>query len=153
MGSVADLRPLYERIMEKVIPEPNSGCWLYLGILDKDGYGRVVPSRLSNLKRRPMSVHRIMYENFTGKPIESPLTIDHKCKVRCCCNPQHMEPVTNVVNVMRGESLFAQNARKTECKRGHPLSGYNLRVNSKGERQCRACCCIRTQKSLLRDLL
>ena len=145
-GNVADLRSLPERVLEKIHFEPNSGCWLFTGYWDRDGYGKVTPSRLSGLKRQPMSVHRIMYEHEIGE-IPEGLTIDHKCRTRCCCNPDHMEPVPNVVNVMRGFSLAALNARKTECKRGHHLSGENLFVNTKGERQCRICLNVRGAES------
>lgn len=33
----------------------------------------------------------------------------------------------------------ARNAAKTHCKRGHPLSGDNVRVNDKGHRKCVEC--------------
>ena len=29
-----------ERFEEKYIPEPNSGCWIWLGTVQKNGYGR-----------------------------------------------------------------------------------------------------------------
>ena len=37
------------------------------------------------------------------------------------------------------------NARKTHCKRGHPLSGENLAIGTNGSRQCRACAKIRRE--------
>jgi HNH endonuclease len=151
MGGIgfADLRSLPERIMEKVYFEPNSGCWIFNGIVDRDGYGRITPSRLSELKRRPMAVHRIMYENENGL-IPEGLTIDHKCRVRCCCNPSHLRTMSNVENVMIGESLAADNARKTECKRGHPLSGRNLFIDTQNHRQCRVCMRMREEKAAAR---
>jgi HNH endonuclease len=127
--------PAIKRIMERVIPEPNSGCLIWLGYLDKDGYGKVVDK---TKRHSAFMVHRVMYEHFIGS-IPHGLTINHKCRVRCCCNPDHLEPMENVQNVMIGESIFAKNARKTECKRGHPLSGNNLVIYRKGERQCRTC--------------
>lgn len=131
------VRPVVERIEEQVIPEPNSGCWLWMGSVDRDGYGRISTSPKSGLPRNVL-VHRAMYAHYQGR-IPDGLTIDHLCRVRCCCNPDHMEPVSNVTNVMRGMSPAAENARKTICKRGHPLSGGNLFVNTHGERQCREC--------------
>jgi hypothetical protein len=51
-----------------------------------------------------------------------------------------MEPVTRAVNVLRGDSPNAVNARKTHCKRGHPLFGDNLYTRKdKPGRQCKQC--------------
>lgn len=30
------------------------------------------------------------------------LELDHLCRVRCCCNPSHLEPVTRAENIRRG---------------------------------------------------
>lgn len=41
---------------------------------------------------------------------------------RLCCNPAHMEPVTQAENVRR---YFGKQPRKTHCKHGHPFDGHN----------------------------
>lgn len=124
------------RISDNYIPEPNSGCWLWTGFTNEHGYGLL--SVRENGKKKLRRAHRISYELKNG-PIPKGLQIDHLCRVRCCVNPDHMEPVTLVENVMRGESFYAQQARRTHCPRGHEYSGRNLHVGSKGERKCRAC--------------
>ncbi len=43
------------------------------------------------------------------------------------------------------------NARKTHCKRGHPLSGANLAIAANGSRQCRACAKIRRERRKKND--
>lgn len=40
-------------------------------------------------------------------------------------------------------------SKKTHCKRGHELSGENLRVNSKGQRSCKTCNSESTKRSKL----
>jgi hypothetical protein len=45
-------------------------------------------------------VHRLVYESVVAK-IPDGLTIDHLCGEKLCCNPDHMEPVTNVENAQR----------------------------------------------------
>lgn len=83
--------------------------------------------------------HRYAYE-YLVSPIPDGLVIDHLCRNTVCVNPEHLEPVTNVENIMRGESRPARNARKMQCVHGHRLSGVNLYVApGSGKRQCRIC--------------
>lgn len=77
--------------------------------------------------------HRVAYEAIKG-PIPEGLVIDHLCRVRWCCNPEHLEAVTNEENILRGESPPARNARKERCDRGHELV-----PRSDGKRYCPTC--------------
>lgn len=108
-------------------------CWTYTGRLQVGGYGELTTKRLE----RSRLAHRYTYSLFLG-PIPEGLHVDHLCRNRACCNPCHLEAVTNHVNHLRGER-----ANRTHCKRaGHELSGRNLIVKN-GEfgprRECRAC--------------
>lgn len=66
-------------------------CWIWQRSIDRNGYGRV-----GNTK-----AHIQMYERFRGK-VPSGLQLDHLCRQRSCCNPDHVELVTNQVNTQRG---------------------------------------------------
>ncbi|MFE0326316.1 HNH endonuclease [Streptomyces sp. NPDC058960] len=72
-------------------------------------------------------------------PIPDGMQLDHLCRERRSVRPDHLEPVTLVQNVMRGESPTAVNARKTHCRRGHGLDGDNLYVKPDGRRVCVTC--------------
>ena len=102
--------------LDKVSPEPNTGCWFWLGVLNSSGYGP----------------HRKSYEEFRG-PIPEGLTIDHKCHQRDCVNPEHLRAVTMGVNLSNKLSRYAGNV----CKRGHALIDTDL--DSHGQRFCRVC--------------
>ncbi len=132
-------------IWARATPEPNSGCWLWTDYLGK-GYGRFGSPPAGHTS---VLAHRVFYEILVG-PIPEGMTLDHKCRVRCCVNPGHMEPVTMKVNVARGIGPTAINGRKTECPRGHELSGNNLIVNNRGSRECRECTRARFQRMRLR---
>ena len=141
-----------ELLEDRIEPEPTSGCWLWLGERNTKGY----PILRSRGHRR--MVHRLLYEECQGS-IPLGLTLDHLCRVRSCVNPRHVEPVTNEVNVLRGISWSAVNARKTTCPKGHAYDGWNtLRVSrGLGGRTFRRCClCKRDvntrQSRRLRDL-
>lgn len=71
-------------------------CWVWqIGINPRWGYG--YDSR--NGKR--VRAHRAMWEDRHG-PVPDGCDLDHLCRVRACVNPDHLEPVTRVVNLRRG---------------------------------------------------
>ena len=47
-----------------------------------------------------MASHRVVYELLVGL-IPDGLVIDHRCEVKLCCNPDHLEAVTSSVNMLR----------------------------------------------------
>ena len=123
--------PWEARFWAKVSPEPTSGCWLWTAGTNR-GYGRVL------IDGKNRTAYRVSYELLVG-PVPDGLEIDHLCRTHACVNPDHLEAVTHRENVLRGTCPTAKNAAKTECVRGHPLSGENLRVKDDGHRQCLAC--------------
>jgi hypothetical protein len=70
-------------ILENYIPEPNSGCWLWLRGLDRSGYGGI----FFNSKSR--GAHRVSWELFNG-PVPAGMCVLHRCDVRSCINPDHL---------------------------------------------------------------
>ncbi len=124
------------RFMAKVSPEPNSGCWLWTGAIQTQGYG----SFGFGARGRSVLAHRFSYELHVG-PIPAGLSLDHfVCQTRSCVRFDHTEPVTTRINNIRGVGFSGLNARKTACLRGHPLSGDNLYIKpSSNKRQCREC--------------
>lgn len=70
------------------------GCWIWEGHRNHGGYGIV--RRHGQL----MLAHRWVYERLVG-PI-GPLVVDHLCRTPSCVNPEHLEAVTDAVNVRRG---------------------------------------------------
>ena len=124
-----------EFIFERAMPEPNSGCWLWLLKLDKDGYGCLKKNG------KHWRSHRYAYETLVG-PIPDGLEIDHLCRNKSCCNPSHLEVVTTQQNIQRrphSDKVGKYKLANTHCPHGHPYSGDNLRVATNGQRVCRTC--------------
>jgi hypothetical protein len=120
--------------------DPETGCWIWQRATSADGYGRV------SVGGKVIPAHRRAYELLVG-PIPKGLTIDHLCRNRPCVNPDHLEPVTNRENILRGNTLPAANAAKTHCKYGHPFSPENTWHDLKrGWRKCRTCMRASTQE-------
>lgn len=124
---------LHPRFSKSVVVVP-SGCWIWCGTRAPNGYGRFWN------ERKQHGAHRFAYQLARGT-IPSDLTIDHLCRTPACVNPWHMEAVTETENIRRGTSPTANNRRKTQCKRGHPLS--EATVSARGWRRCRPCDALR----------
>lgn len=127
-----------ERIQFRAAAPDDNGCWRWTGHIDDGGYGIVSAGGAHK-------AHRISYEAHVG-PIPDGLTIDHLCRVRCCVNPAHLEPVTQQVNTLRGETIAARHAATTHCPAGHPYDAENTYSSKRGERDCRACRRVRSRE-------
>lgn len=115
------------------------GCWLWTGARSGSGRGNFMPDGRRSGKRRMVYAHRFAYELLVG-PVPEGLELDHLCRIPLCVNPEHLEAVTHQENVHRGIAPSAVNARKTHCRRGHPLSGMNLYIEpGTGGRRCVIC--------------
>lgn len=84
---------------KKIDVANDTGCWLWRGEINRNGYGRV----WMNGKR--FMAHRAVYEALHG-PIADGMVLDHLCRNRACCNPDHLEPVTVRENTHRGDAVL-----------------------------------------------
>jgi HNH endonuclease len=123
---VSAARPAIDRFFEKV--EKTATCWTWTASKDPNDYGQFGSTK----------AHRWAYEHFVG-PIPAGFDLDHACRRPACVNPAHLEPVTHRVNVLRGISPMAINARKIICKNGHPFDAENTYRDAQGGRTCRKC--------------
>lgn len=122
-----------DRLLQRIEPEPNTGCWLWAGTLGDDGYGRLAVSW-----KKKARAHRAVWEEAVG-PIPDGLQLDHLCRVRSCVNPDHLEVVTSRENTMRGNHPSAVAVRTGKCKRGHERVRPHTYVDTRGSLRCRTC--------------
>jgi HNH endonuclease len=135
-----------QRFWAKVDRRGEDECWPWTAGKLYNGYGQ-----FDN-----QAAHRVAYELAIG-PIPAGLQVDHACHNdtgcpggigcphRACCNPTHLEIVTQRENILRGDGLSAKQARQTHCKRGHPFDEANTYRNG-GKRFCRTCMKRRQQQ-------
>jgi len=136
-----------ERFWAKVDKSDPDGCWRWTGATDG---GHYYGSFMFEGKVR--RAHRVSWTLAYGEAPPEGMDLDHLCRVTLCVRPDHLEVVTHHENILRGESLQAQNARKTHCIRGHLLAGDNLlnwrRAREEGARICGACYRLRRAPAL-----
>lgn len=124
-----------ERFWPKV--SRSDGCWEWTGsCFIPQGYGRFWMGGTKYVR-----AHRFAYELLVG-PIPDGLVLDHLCRNRKCVRPDHLEPVTQGENVLRGVGLPAVNVAKTHCIHGHEFTEANT-YRCGNARNCRACHRIR----------
>lgn len=126
-----DKLTVIDRFMSKVEIVTESGCWIWMGFLDKGGYGSF------DFAGKKIKHPKAAWTVLRGK-IPPGLEPDHLCRVRCCVNPDHMELVTHRINCQRGNA-GKHFSDRTHCPKGHPYSGDNLSIKKSGARRCMAC--------------
>lgn len=111
-------KSIEDRLFEKVHFEPNSGCWLWVGADNGAGYGTMTSGHSTRAY-----AHRVSYELARG-PIPDGMHLDHLCRIRCCVNPDHLEPVTNAENARRG--LAGHHMKNGGAKVGELHPGHRI---------------------------
>lgn len=126
---------------------PDGDCLRWIGAHNRKGYGKVNWKRADGT--RVQDVHRVAYEVWVG-PIPAELEVDHRCNVRDCVNPDHLQLLTHAENVWR-----ASGATFEFCAQGHPRTPENLyeerRANGKVWQQCRPCRLARDSRRHARE--
>ena len=131
---------LPERIERKIIPEPNSGCWLWLGGLDTRGYSQC------RFEGRTRLAYRAAYIILIGEPPRG-LVLDHTCNNKICVNPEHLKPTSHQLNITRSpQTIAGKFSARHACKYGHPFTEENTAF----ELRSRARICITCRR--LRNL-
>lgn len=133
---------MIDRFLSRFV-EDATGCWTWLGSLDRYGYGGFWVKEDGGWVKH--KAHRVSYWLFVG-PIPDGLQIDHLCRNRRCVNPAHLEPVTQQENARRSEQ-----ATRTSCSAGHPYTPANTAYRSRNGRPARVCrACDRLRHQVLR---
>ena len=105
---------LRERFHALISYEPNSGCWIWTGAQGNKGYGRFW------LNGKLQQAHRVAWEIVNG-PIPETMQLDHKCRNRACCNPEHLRLASNTENCIN-------RLKRRNCT--NPLKGVSWHKNT-----------------------
>lgn len=115
------------------IPEDESECWVWVGGLDRNGYGRI------NKGGVMLSSHRVSWEIVNGQ-IPKGLSICHSCDNSKCVNPDHLwlgtqdDNMKDMAKKSRGRRPDGNTTAflpEEECIRWIPVGEFH-RLKSKG---------------------
>jgi hypothetical protein len=141
-----------DRFWIKTKRAPN-GCLLWTAAKYRNGYGAF--NITISGKRKVVRVHRHAFE-LAIRPLLPGEMVDHACHNRdqacaggwsclhrLCVEPTHLEAVTQQINLLRGQTIAANNALKTRCVHDHVFTPENTLILKDGSRACRTCNRIR----------
>lgn len=116
----------------KILIDKPTGCWLWQGSKNKEGYGQLGRQR----------AHRYIYTFYKG-PIPAGFHVHHNCHVPACCNPDHLEALSRQEHHAR--HTHPQDA--PTCKHGHVRTLETVYITPKGKLDCKIC----TRESMARS--
>jgi len=93
-----------KRFEDKIMYEPNTGCWIWTSAVNTWGYGQFC------FNRKAHSAHRFSYKLYRGE-IPNGLHVCHHCDNRLCVNPDHFFLGTALDNAL-------DKVRKGRCSSG-----------------------------------
>lgn len=129
-----------ERFWHKVDVQHAWSCWTALTSVGSHGYAQI-GWRDETGRARMTLMHRVAYAMSHG-PIPRGLVVDHLCHNRTCCNPAHLQLLSNEANSARQVRSYAG-----KCKHGHAYTPENTYRDGKGYRRCRECARARSRKA------
>lgn len=133
---IEELRePIKHDLLNEVSFDKETTCWNWKGYKSELNYGII------SIQNKTFYTHRVSYTLF-HKPIPKGLVVHHMCNNRACCNPEHLDIMTQIENVsMNGSGSYGHFAARTHCVNGHELSNDNLVQSSlkKGKTECLKC--------------
>jgi hypothetical protein len=94
-----------DNIRANAVRDENSGCLLYTGALDKDGYPKI------SLRGKMGLGSHVVFTLFYGA-IPAGHEVDHICHVRRCIEPTHLRALTHRENVIHSKAYEDKRHRR-----------------------------------------
>lgn len=144
-----NMKTISEKLFDLSIPEPNSGCRIWLGSTNSDpNVNRNARPIVYDDEGKQIQAHRASYREFVGELTDSENVL-HICDTPLCIEPNHLYKGDQLNNVSdcRNRSRNTH-LNKTHCPYGHKYDKENTYLLH-GSRHCRSCMRIRNSKNLI----
>lgn len=99
-----------EEVLNRVHCEAMTGCWLWAGTIDRNGYGMI------SRGGRFLPAHRWSWTVHNGH-LDPDLVIRHRCDTPACVNPDHLVPGTRGDNLIDAYSRGRRHQAKGSASR------------------------------------
>lgn len=109
---------LIERIKSRINIDEN-GCWIWNAGLVK-GYGYIT------FQNEKMLAHRASFQAFNNTKLSRKDVLDHLCMVKRCCNPEHLQRVTQRENSKRSQAFYSLDEKYGRLVRYLQTTGLTL---------------------------
>jgi hypothetical protein len=105
-----------ERFFNNIIKsDDDKGCWIWVGLASKQGYGRMT------IKKKQKLAHRYSWEFHFGE-IPEKMFICHKCDNPPCVNPAHLFVGNRSDNA---KDMVSKNRNRDDRGSNHPMAKLN----------------------------
>lgn len=121
--------PKVDQFSKYVYPEPNTGCWIWAGAQDYDGYG-ICSTHYINQKKYTRA-HRASFAIHKGN-FDSKLLVCHTCDNPNCVNPDHLFLGTHLDNI---RDCKRKNRRHTGAKHSKLTTSQVLAIRHQHENE------------------
>ena len=105
MDPMQELADVFARLQPRLELDEDTFCWLYRGQRRKRG--------LIHFRGKKRYIYRVIWTLHRQQEIPEGLEIDHLCKNPGCCNPLHLDAVTQAVNLQRAGGRKPSISRET----------------------------------------
>lgn len=142
---------IIEKLRVNTYIDAYTGCFLWKGSLDDDGYG-MIRNPFEDSKSNMIRVHRlsaIIYLELDINDRTQKALHKSECPNKNCWNALHLYVGTNQDNILDAvkkgthyiPTYIPPKGRKigTHCTRGHELNEKNLALRKNGSWYCRIC--------------
>lgn len=105
---------LHEIILERTELDPETGCMVFVGAWNANHYGVIV------LNGKRILAHRAAAAIWKGFDPDGDMLVIHRCNVRSCCNPRHLQFGNRTQNVVffqhaNGPRLWARSLSRQQA--------------------------------------